>query len=63
MQMISFQQVIRETGISASTLRRLLNSGDFPDPYLINNRIKRWKYEEIKKWLDERPIVRVKDMK
>ena len=40
---------------SAATLWRKVNSGEFPKPYKLSERVTAWKAEDIREWLETRP--------
>ena len=54
------KEVANTLGISTSTLRRLLESSDFPQPIKISERRQLFLYEEIFDWLYERHVDRMR---
>ena len=53
-------EVLKMLGISRSTLKRWVKSGDFPRPFRLGppgSRVMGWVYKEIANWLKDRPRV------
>lgn len=46
------------TGLSRSTIYRLMQKGDFPKPVRIGPGAVRWKVSDIKAWIESRPVAR-----
>ncbi len=57
---LSRKEVCNTLGISTSTVRRLLESSDFPQPIKISERRQLFLYEEIFDWLYERHLDRMR---
>ena len=56
MSMLSKKQVVERTGLSAVTIWRRIQAGDFPQPrQLTPNRIG-WPDSEIEEWEASRPV-------
>ena len=56
MSMLSKKQVVERTGLSAVTIWRRIQVGDFPQPrQLTPNRIG-WPDSEIEEWKNSRPV-------
>ena len=56
MSMLSKKQLVERTGLSAVTIWRRIQVGDFPKPrQLTPNRVG-WPEDEIKQWEDTRPV-------
>ena len=51
--LLTIKQITAETGISRSTIYRLLQSGAFPKPISIGQRCIRWQESDIKAWILE----------
>ena len=49
------RSVERMTGLSKSTLYRLIKKGEFPQPLRMTRKAVRWRREEINEWLSHRP--------
>ena len=49
------RSVERMTGLSKSTLYRLIKKGEFPQPLRLTRKAVRWRREEINEWLSHRP--------
>ena len=56
-RLLTSKQLIAETGISRSTIYRLLRKGEFPKPIRIGPRGVRWLESDIKAWLAERKAL------
>ena len=44
-----------KTGLTRSTIYRLMRAGEFPEPLKIGPRAVRWRATEIENWIAERP--------
>ena len=53
--MMRRRSVERLTGLSKSTLYRLIKKGEFPQPLRMTRKAVRWRREEINEWLSHRP--------
>lgn len=53
--MLPRRSVERMTGLSKSTLYRLIKKGEFPQPLRMTRKAVRWRREEINEWLSHRP--------
>ena len=56
---LSRKQVCETLGISTSTLRRLVDCGDFPQPIQISERRQLFRDNDIFDWLEERDLDRM----
>ena len=56
-RLLTSKQLTDETGISRSTIYRLLQNGAFPKPIHIGPRGVRWLELDIKAWLVERKAL------
>lgn len=45
-------EVLAILGIAKTTLWRMVNSGSFPKPIKLGERVNGWKVETVKAWLD-----------
>ena len=52
--LIRLPQVLKRTGLSRTTLYRLVQSGDFPRPVKISPRASAWRSLEITEWIATR---------
>ena len=43
------------TGLTRSTIYRLMRAGEFPEPLKLGPRAVRWRATEIESWIAERP--------
>ena len=50
-RLLTIKQITAETGISRSTIYRLIQKGLFPKPIAIGDRCKRWRESTIRLWL------------
>ena len=53
--MLRRRSVERMTGLSKSTLYRLIKKGEFPPPLRLTRKAVRWRREEVHEWLSLRP--------
>ena len=56
-RLLTSKQLTAETGISRSTIYRLLQNDAFPKPIRIGPRAMRWLESDIKAWLVERKAL------
>ena len=49
------QEVEVKTGLTRSTIYRLMRAGEFPEPLKLGPRAVRWRATEIESWIAERP--------
>ena len=56
-RLLTSKQLTDETGISRSTIYRLLQNGAFPEPIYIGPRGVRWLESDIKAWLADRKAL------
>ncbi|MDE0033302.1 MAG: AlpA family transcriptional regulator [Deltaproteobacteria bacterium] len=54
-RLLTRQQIESITGLTRSTIYRLMRMGDFPEPIRIGQRAVRWPESEIEAWLSNRP--------
>ena len=63
MSMLSKKQVVERTGLSAVTIWRRIQVGDFPQPrQLTPNRIG-WPDSEVQEWENSRPVAQCNVLK
>ena len=53
-KLVRVKDVLEITGMSRSTIWRLVNSGDFPAPYKLGPRMNAWHKSEIVTWIESR---------
>lgn len=53
--MLRRRSVERMTGLSKSTLYRLIKQGRFPAPLRMTRKAVRWRREEVNEWLSRLP--------
>ena len=51
------RQVEEITGLSRSSIYRLMRNGEFPPPVRIGTSAVRWKASHITKWVESRPLA------
>ena len=51
------RQVEEITGLSRSSIYRLMRNGDFPVPVRVGPSAVRWKASDISAWLESRPLA------
>jgi prophage regulatory protein len=51
--MLSLKDVVRITGVSASTIKRRVQDGSFPEPKHISIRRIGWQAGDVKAWLEQ----------
>ena len=55
MTLLNRKDIEQLTGLTHSTIYRLMRAGKFPTPLKIGERAVRWPEHEIKAWLEDRP--------
>lgn len=53
-RLIRRAEVEHQTGLSRSSIYRLISSGDFPRPVPISPGGKRWDESEVQSWIQEK---------
>lgn len=56
-RLLRLPEVEAITGLSRNTILRLVKLGLFPPPIRIGPRAVAWRWLDIKKWLDTRPLA------
>ena len=54
-KMLRRTDVTELTGLSCSSIYRLMRKGLFPEPLRVGVRAVRWRSEEVYSWLESRP--------
>lgn len=52
--LIRLSDVLHLTSLSRSTLYRLVERGEFPEPVRSGKRIMRWRHSDVQKWMQGR---------
>ncbi len=52
------RQVEEITGMSRSTIYKMMQSGEFPRPVRIGPSAVRWRASDIAAWVESRPVAR-----
>jgi prophage regulatory protein len=55
---LRFPQVRARTGLSRTTIHRLIKAGDFPAPKSLGVRAVGWQLGAVKRWCESRPDAR-----
>ena len=50
------RQVEAMTGLSRSSIYRLMQDGEFPRPLRVGSNAVRWRLSDIIRWMESRPI-------
>lgn len=53
-RIIRLKDVVKQVGLSASTIARLRENDEFPKPVQLTPRIIGWKQSEINEWLESK---------
>ena len=53
-RLLTCKEITAETGLSRSTIYRLVRDGSFPKPIRIGSRGMRWPESDIRAWLADR---------
>lgn len=56
-RLLRLPEVMRLTGLSRTTIYRLMKMNRFPDRVLIGARAVAWRETDILAWLEERPVA------
>ncbi|WP_217705549.1 helix-turn-helix transcriptional regulator [Peristeroidobacter soli] len=56
-RLLRLRQVIEITALGRDTIYRYIRAGQFPRQRRISERASAWREDEIKEWVDSRPIV------
>ncbi|MCP1375927.1 helix-turn-helix transcriptional regulator [Dyella lutea] len=57
-RLIRLPEVMRQTGLSRSTIYEAIKRGDFPKPVSLTSTARAWHSEEIDAWITERRAAR-----
>ena len=58
-QLLRLPRVIDLTGLGRDSIYRLIREGKFPAQRRISDRASAWREDEIRKWIDSRPVLRI----
>ena len=50
-------EVLNQTGVSQTTLYRLISQGRFPKPRRLVGKIVGWRLSEVQAWVNSRPVA------
>jgi prophage regulatory protein len=59
-RLLRLRQVIEITGLGRDTIYRYIRAGQFPRQRRISERASAWREDEIKEWVDSRPVVELR---
>ena len=51
-------EVLKLTGLSRTTIHRMVKAGTFPPPMKLGARAVGWRAADIEEWLDDRTVAR-----
>jgi prophage regulatory protein len=54
-RVLRLKSVLAVTGLSRSSVYRLVQRGEFPRPVALTPRASGWRASEVYQWLEERP--------
>ena len=54
-ELLTRPEVETRTGLSCSSIYRLMSEGDFPKPLKIGQRAVRWRSKDLEAYLENRP--------
>ena len=61
-RLIREKEVLKLTGLSRSTLHRMVDAGEFPPPVRTSRRSVAWRLREVLAWLESRPLARISSL-
>ena len=50
-------RVMERTGLSRTTIWRMVKAGTFPKPVELGSRARGWRSKDVDKWLEDRPVA------
>jgi prophage regulatory protein len=53
--LLRLPQVVRASGLSRSSIYRLVDAGAFPAPRKLSARAVAWRWRDVRAWLEQRP--------
>lgn len=62
-RLLRLPEVIEITGLGRDTIYRYIREGRFPRQRRISQRASGWREDEIRAWVDSRPVVEPSDSK
>jgi prophage regulatory protein len=51
---VRIKDVVQITGLSRTSVYRMLKAGNFPKPYNLSERCVAWRISALKEWISER---------
>ena len=57
LRILRLREVLMITGLSRSSLYRMIAAGKFPTPVQIGLRAVGWREEEVRAWVESRPAA------
>lgn len=58
-RMLRLPAVIELTGLRRDSIYRKAREGTFPKPRKLSERASAWREDEVRQWLDARPVARL----
>lgn len=49
--------LVKAVGLSKTTIYRMMRAGKFPRPIALSEDMVGWRPDEVKAWVDARPVV------
>jgi prophage regulatory protein len=62
-RLLRLPQVIEITGLGRDTIYRYIRDGRFPRQRRISERASAWREDEVREWIESRPVVGRTDAK
>ena len=56
-RLLRVKEVASLIGVSRSTIYRMVEAGQFPQPIRIGPRASRWRLSEVLEWMTSRPLA------
>ena len=56
-RLLRLREVEEITGLSRSTIYRMLKAGQFPQSVRVGRKAVRWRLRDINSWMDSRPLM------
>ena len=60
-RLLRISEVVSTTGLGRSTVYRLVKENKFPSPVRLSERSSAWREDQIKEWVDSRPVIGQED--
>ena len=60
-RLLRMPEVSRLTGLSRTSVYRLIAKGQFPRPKKLTEHASAWREDEVQDWIDSRPVAVLED--